>query len=248
MSEKFYLASAIIEKMNDELHLIGQRKGLVVRNCIAKLRHFCEYDAFPYYDLVGYQYEAENDQFQNQLLSAANKAMMARSPRKAWAVFLDKPLPFLKDIPVDVDLVESSNDAYAAARKLLYACYLNLTGVNYITDMAASKMLYLKRPQLVAISDSYVREALAIRKPDTRLNRASYFAEQALTVSDSVRDLGKANLETLSYLQEELLPQRVSKARIIDILIWVDMAVGRGHPGWSKVAMEKRWHPIAFNL
>ena len=235
--------------MNDELHLIGQRQGLVVRDCLAKLKHFCEHDAFQDFDLVGYQHAAETDRFQKQLLSATNKAMMARTPRKAWALFLDKPLSVLADIPVDVDLVESSDGDYALARERLHACYLTLTEVNYITDMAASKMLYLKRPRLVAISDSYVREALAIRNPDTnRYPGRTFFTARALIVSDSVRAIGKGNLETLNYLQKEVSTLKVSKARIIDILIWVDMAIVSGHPNWSRAAKEKGWFSIAWSF
>jgi len=236
--------------MRDEVILVGKRCGLVIKDCAEKVTHFCEHDAFPHYDRIGYKHSKEGDRFQSELLTAMNKAMMARSSRKAWAPLLDRPLAVLAEVPIDVDLIESSDEKYLVAREQVRKCYTVLTAEKWITDMAASKMLYLKRPRLIAISDSYVREALGIEDPNMREYpwRAPFFAERALSVGDVVRRIGIKNREVLNIIQEKVAPTEVSKARVLDILIWVDMAIAAGHPNWSYVAKLRNWESIGTNL
>jgi hypothetical protein len=142
-----------------------------------------------------------------------------------------------------VDLVESSDEEYQNVRDKLYNCYIALTNVAYITDMAASKMLYLKRPRLVAISDSYVREGLEIRDPNTKIHpwKSEFCAARALAVSDKIRETGKHNINCLENLQKMLSPVEISKARIVDILIWTSVAIKNGHTNWSRWAKESEW-------
>ena len=231
----------------DVFCLIGSRKGICIENCLAKLDMFCKYDAYPKYDRAGYEHLDEYDRFQRVLLTVTNGQMMARTSRKAWEPFLERPLPFLAELPRHVDLVESSDEDYQNARQKLHNCYIAITTVSGITDMAASKMLYLKRPRLVAISDSYVREALDILKPSIRSDprNAAFYTAQALSVSDAVRATGKYNFNSLEYFQKKLSPLEISKARIVDILIWVDKAIRNGNIHWSKWAKEKGWSSIA---
>lgn len=109
--------------------------------------------------------------------------------------------------------------------------------------MAASKMLFLKRPRLTAISDSYVRAAFCIPDPKTQEYpwKAQYCAERALRVSDMARSIGLANIKLLECLQREMVPTIISKVRLIDILIWVDEAIRAKHPMWSSAAKAKGW-------
>jgi hypothetical protein len=196
--------------------------------------------------------------FHAGLLTAVNRAMRARSPRKAWAPFLEVPIPELTQLPVDVDLVESTDEEYASVRLDLERCYRLLTAAKWITDMSASKMLHLKRPRLVAISDSYVRKVLAISEPDPARHpwRVEYCTARALHVSDAVRAVGLHNADLLKCLQLAMsdtadqiatmcqAPMLLSIARIIDILVWVDAAIAAGHQTWKPLADAAGWSSV----
>ncbi|MCJ7750237.1 MAG: DUF6308 family protein [Armatimonadetes bacterium] len=248
--------------MSDEIELVGSRGRLTVRDCLAKLRHFCEHDAYQVYDRAGYHCATEPNELQAELLDATNRAMFARSSRAAWSEFLGRTLSELEATPVDVDLVDSGDDEYATARAALEACYRRLTAVKRITDMAASKMLHLKRPLLVAISDSYVREVLAIPEPDSAQHpwRVEYCTVRALCVSDAVRAVGLHNVDLLEHLQSAMAetvdriaadlrtPMSLSKARIIDILVWVDAAIASGHKTWKPVADAVGWDSVLVSI
>jgi hypothetical protein len=248
--------------MTDDLELVESRKGFIIRECLAKLRFFCERDAYPDYDRIGYQYASDPNRLQAGLLTATNRAMRARAPRKAWAAFLDRPLPELTQLPVNADLVEAGDADYASLRAHLGQCYRVLTATKWITDMSATKMLYLKRPRLVAISDSYVRDVLAVPKPDPKQHpwRVEYCTTRALWVSDAVRAVGRHNRELLDHLLASLAetvgriaarcetPMSLSKARAIDILLWVDAAIALGHKTWKPVADAAGWHSILLDI
>jgi len=248
--------------VTDALQLVGVREGLVIQQCLPKLRFFCEHDAYADYDRAGYRHASEPDRFHADLLTATNRAMRARSPRKAWAPFLETPISELAQLPVDADLVESTDDEYASSRVALERCYRVLTAAKWITDMSASKMLYLKRPRLVAISDSYVREALAIPEPDPARHpwRVEYCTTRALRVSDAVRAVGLHNVEQLGHLQSTMADtvekigsmhqtrMSLSKARIIDILLWVDAAIAAGHQTWKPCADAAGWDSVVLDI
>lgn len=229
--------------MKNTLTVLTSQGTLIVENCLEKVQFFCSYDAFPAYDLIGQRNEHDDDRFQLELLQAMNSAMRARSSRKAWEPLLDKSLPVLGAIPTKVDLIESSDIEYAAVRESLHAYYLFTSQLSGITDMAASKMLFLKRPRLAAISDSYMRTAFWIAEPNLQQFpwKAQYCAERALRVSDMSRCVGLANQTFLEWLQQEVAPIVISKSRLIDILVWVDMAIRNGHLMWTKAAITHSW-------
>lgn len=233
--------------------LLGRNRGSVrIHHCLEKLTDFCRYDAFQRYDLVGYRNLSSPNELQPELLTSMNRAMMARSSRGAWKPVLGKPLPVLAAVPTDVDLIRSADDEYLQARELLRACYAALADRKWITDMAASKMLYLKRPKLVAISDSYVRQALEVEDPHPgpSYGRGDLYAARGLAVADAVRGAGRANLESLQASQSALrrLPEQfeMSLARILDVLIWVEMAILAGHSWWGARAVERSWKRVQW--
>jgi hypothetical protein len=105
---------------------------------------------------------------------------------------------------------------------------------------------------LVAISDSYVRQALEVEepRPGEFSGRGDHYPARGLAVADAVRAAGRANLDSLGALQTALrhLPERfdMSLARIFDVLIWVEMAISAGHPWWSARTVEHRWKIARF--
>jgi len=212
-------------------------RGQLIADCEAKLSDFVVNDAYEVYDRQGILAEPRPDVISREQLRLTNKAMRARASLQALLPFLDTPLPELAAVPQDVDLIDSSDADVDAALDLLHAAVARLC-VPRIKDTAATKLLYLKRPGLVAISDTYVRTRLAVE--------ASPGADRAIAAARAVRAVGLANSPALaalkSYADETtkliLDPVPLSKARILDIIIWVEQARASGHRFWS------RKHPL----
>ncbi len=204
----------------DQLHIQINGCPVTVRDCVNKVVRFCEYDAYEGYDVKGRQFAGEPDVFQRDLLAATNGPMRARSRVEAWHRFIGQPIRELALISQEADLLDLSDEQYSDARSRLKACYNLLTG-DGIGDVAASKMLHLKRPKLAAISDMLTKRALGV----------SYnlsYVDQAMAVTDRVREVGLANKQLLCDLQEELAHQAepivLSRIRLLDILIWTYMS------------------------
>lgn len=51
-------------------------------------------------------------------------------------------------------------------------------------------------------------------------------------------------MSLLEQLQSSMVEKgfRLSKARIVDILVWVDMAIRNAHPTWHPKAIKANWH------
>lgn len=218
----------------------------VIGDCQWRLKRFAERDAYGPYDYFGSYSHEPTDVIQEHHIYAINNAMRARSSRTAWAKLIDKPLPELSSIPYDLDLIDSPtqdvNRALASLRKLVD----RMAAVPGIKEMAASKILYLLRPNFIAIADGYVRDCLGIRRSED----AAYTMIQ---VQEAIRELGSRNRESLAELQRfanslppvtgrlkpvvgQSIPVRLSKVRILDILIWTEMAIhgSTPHPEWSR--------------
>jgi hypothetical protein len=221
------------------LTTVGRLK-VVLSRCEDKLRDFCLYDAYRAYDRIA----TVNDIVTIQQFNAVNDAMKARTPLNAWQRFLTpNVIPNLPRVPKNLDLIDSRDMDYHAGRVRVRQVYEILASRPYITDMAASKVLYLKRPSLIAISDSYVRRVLL--GPDQPIvpqdpARGAKYADRGLAVMDAIRHLGRLNAESLRRLSAyahdltvDGQPVSLSNARILDILIWVEMAIKEGHPYWS---------------
>ena len=206
-------------KCNNELRIEIGGVDLCIGNCLGKVQRFCSYDAYKGYDLKGRLYSKEPNVFQRELLEAANVSMRAKSSVKVWAPLIGTPIPPLAAIAPDADLIDSSDEDYAKLRATLEDCYNGMIRSG-IGDVAASKMLHLKRPNFVAISDGYIKRALDVQ--------CTRYADQAMAVSDGVRRLGIANRELLTDLQGQLAarpePITLSKVRLIDILIGTYMS------------------------
>jgi len=210
-----------------------------IANCEEKIRMFCEHDAYLRYDRPGIESGRDPNVICKEDLDLMNSGMMARSKVEAWRPFFGSRGAelgeLLSAVPRETDLVDSSDSEYQYARDQLRNVYTLLTGAPWITDMAASKMLYLKRPRLVAISDSYIRKLLWIADSQAGLletHRGDYYATRGLSVMDAVRTVGRQNTEALGELQRNIYalelngkPVTLSKARIIDILLWTTEAV-----------------------
>jgi hypothetical protein len=211
--------------------------GQLITDCERKLSNFIANDAYELYDRQGVRAEPRPDVISRDQLRLTNTAMRGRASARALQPFLDTPLPELARIPTTVDLIGSSPTDVDLALDLLRAAVARLC-VPMIKDTAATKLLYLKRPALVAISDTSVRSRLAIEAPPG--------PDRAVAVARAIRTVGLANSPALDALRSycndttKLIINAVplSRARILDILIWVEQARASGHPFWSRA------HPL----
>ena len=119
-----------------------------------------------------------------------------------------------------------------------------------LTDVSVSKVLHLIRPRFVAISDSYVRRCLGIDESGTASTTDR--VDTLMAVQRGIRGLAKSNkaaIDELVLYADSLppvhpktgkfagqdIPVRLSKARILDIILWSDVAIhDEHHQGWSR--------------
>jgi hypothetical protein len=140
---------------------------------------------------------------------------------------LDVPLPELSPqvLPLDVDLVEVADTAWADLRPRVRTAYTRLIrpdgAMPYrLLDVAASKALHLERPRLFAIVDGYVAGYLRCHNEDP--------VEKALAVAEAVRQIGRygQNPDALAACTEYLASHalnghrpHLSKVRMLDALL-----------------------------
>ncbi len=211
-----------------------------IDNCCWRIKTFVERDAY-----VGFDHESHGlpkDKVTREHIRLINSKMRARSPRKAWADILDKEFEELSQIPVGLDLIDSEESEVEPALEALAKLTKRLSAVKYLTDMAPSKTLHLLRPRFVAISDSYVREELSLNVEPSPSD--TFYARRMIAVQRGIRELGLQNRTELNELSQyssslsvpvsdsENVSVRLTKVRILDILLWTDLAV-LYHPSWS---------------
>ena len=226
----------------DETIFVMTIEGRLIHltRCEEKLHDFCEVDAYKAFDRIA----STDDVVTRPQLDAVNDAMKARTPVEVWTKFLaPNSIPHLSLVPKEIDLIDSDAMPYALARERIRSVYETLACEKFITDMAASKVCYLKRPKLVAISDGYVRAMLV--GPDENIDpqdpdRGRKYAIRGVAVMDAVRCLGQFNAKALRVLHQyseslriEGQAVRLTKARILDILLWIEVASTKDHPYWG---------------
>jgi hypothetical protein len=230
------------------------RAGGSIAHCRWRLRTFLERDAYADYDYASTQFAAAEDVITADHIYAMNSAMRARSSRAAWNQFIDRPLSELHAIPITLDLIDDADADIEAGLAVLGQLVAVISTQKRLTDMAASKVLFLKRPRFVGISDSYVRACLRI--DDRSLGQPSetpaFYAARMLAVQRRLRELGQHNQDVLAELKAyadaigtvvpaggrfkgQRIAVRVSKVRILDILLWTETAINGAipHQYWS---------------
>jgi len=226
--------------------------------CEERLRRFCECDAYWWYDYWGgvLTRNRPNSILLDREVLATNTAMNARMKRDAWKKHCGTELPELAQIPQDCDLLSVTKSEYEDLRKVLTGLYRRLTSAPGLRDMAVSKVMYLKRPGLIAISDSYSRKVLGV--PES----VSDDAARGLAVIHEARNVALRNAETLRRLRawsrENLkysgrpdhfgniraddipvgTPVEMTEIRVLDVFVWSELAIRGGHEKWQQWAAE----------
>jgi hypothetical protein len=176
----------------------------VIDHCKWTIKKFVEFDAYAEYDHYGSNIYQNSNFIRDSQRYAMNSAMRARSSVEAWSHFTEKPLPELDDIPPDLDLIDSPQAEIDRGMISFERLIRRITARKWLTDMAASKLLYLLRPRFVAISDSYMRHCLGISDASLSAGRtkSDRCAARMVAVQRGVRKLGNDNLESLNKIYD----------------------------------------------
>lgn len=149
---------------------------------------------------------------------ALNQTMRARSPHAAWSAITGVPLPWLAVISLDLDLIETGDDEWAAAdgATLIGDAMSGAVGKGRGPSVA-TKMLHLKRPRLFPIIDGLVVQMLGGGISGDATSAVK--AEQATRLILHLRVQGRRNLAALETIRIRLGQER-SLVRILDAVLW----------------------------
>ena len=147
--------------------------------------------------------------------------MRARSKHDWWASVLDRRLDWLAEIPLDLDLISTSDKRWAATRGsgLAFAALDGLIGPHRGAAVA-TKMLHLKRPRFFPVLDDLVAQMLGINPPSSM--RREQHVELAHRLILHVRHEGRQNLKQLQEIRRALADEGISRSlvRILDAVLW----------------------------
>lgn len=126
------------------------------------------------------------DAFVPEDVTVINKSMAMRTPAKDWAKFTTgTPIPWLAAIDSEWDIVGMSDQAWTG-KGCQPAIDKAVMGLNGHGRRAAgvTKMLHLKRPNLIPICDSYVMQMMSQR---------AYDGPSTCRLISAIRRTGRAN-------------------------------------------------------
>lgn len=224
------------------------RRG-VLGDCRWKIKTFVERDAYVEYEVGGGYANPSLDVINEQHVHSMNCAMRARSSNAAWSRSIGQRIPELEEIPIELDLADGQDAEVRAGHDALSRLARPLLARKGLSDVSVSKVLYLLRPRILAISDKYVKRCLGIPEPDT--SNTSDLLSTLMAVQRGMRGLARSNQGALDELfhyanslppiplergnfDGTLIPVRLSKIRILDIILWCDVAIhDEGHFTWS---------------
>lgn len=200
------------------------RTKQTLTRCEERTLVFCAIDAYGAYDVAGIELSRQHpNRIVREQIKLMNDSMRARSPYAVWteSSLLEGELPELAALPPDADITEMPDDEWDAARVLLRNAYARVMRPR-IGAAAATKILYLHRPRLVAITDAEVAEFFGCEKLPP--------VERSLAVAEGIRETARFESnpavlrDTQQYLSSRTVrgkPIAVSKARILDALVWM---------------------------
>ena len=200
--------------------------GEVITHCKELIDHYVAHDAYAEYDCGGAPDPGSLNTITRRQFNAINGMMRARAPEAFCRCWCDRPLPELRDIPRDLDLVDGCDDEIERGFAAVFRLVSHMAEMNGVGDVAPTKALHLLRPRFVAISDSLVRHLLGI--DETQLEGTTdgeWYAARAEAVQRAIRELAQGNAAALDKLHAyandlSLVTKPLSKARVLDIVVW----------------------------
>jgi len=222
----------------------------VLGDCRWKIKTFVERDAYVDYDFGGGYANPPSDVITRDHVRAMHCAMRGRSSNASWSRFTGRILPELLEIPYELDLADGLeaevHNGWDAVARLAH----RPLSLSRLTDVSVSMVLHLLRPKFVAISNSYVRRCLGVQDPAT--SSTSDLSNTLMAVQRGIGGLAKSNKGALNELfafanalspfrpekgqfSGMLIPVKLSKIRILDIILWTDVAIhDEYHVDWSR--------------
>lgn len=168
-------------------------------------------------------------------VTAVNRTMAARTAHAAWApIVASSDWAWLEAIDRMWDLFETDPEEWRAASVPAHlAAAFRVTRRPGLHLAVITKVLHIKRPRLFPVLDSVVVSQVGAVISDD--------IDTWVTAMDHVRDVGRANLESLHQIQTHLDTRGISGrslVRILDGLLWVS-SPGAGMfaqlDGWERV-------------
>jgi hypothetical protein len=192
------------------------RPSLVVPDPWDSVSRFFTKDISNRYDEYILSAASPHDAITREDISAINSWMGARSPHKDWDDLIGAGrIDELIAISPDWDLFLMSDEEWTqrAIPDMLMSLFIRVTGPG-IAIARATKLLHIKRPRLVPVSDSFVLRQLAIpgEGPAAGVSEAVQLREQRHSLLPRLQELQER-------LDLELGVQR-TLVRIADVLIW----------------------------
>jgi hypothetical protein len=224
------------------MDIIVPKTGQVLTRCEDRMLVFCALDAYGSYDMLGIELGRQHpNRVLREQVKLMNDSMRARSPYDAWEAsgLLSDEVPGLAALPPDADLAEMPDEEWHHTKAQLKAAYERVMRPQ-IGAAAATKILYLHRPRLVAITDAEVAEFFACQRLPP--------VDRALAVAEGIRELARfnGNRAALDSIQEHLAsrtvggkPIAVSKARILDALVWM-----KQRKAYERLWEAYGWQPL----
>jgi hypothetical protein len=156
------------------------------------------------------------DQLTQPDIRAINTTMRARTAHKHWQQFTGSagPLGWLQELSASWDLFTMDDEAWTAAQcEMRILAALTAVMGPYRTTSITTKLLHLKRPNLIPICDSYVCSMVG--------KRADNAIETTMLIME-VRGIGRANLDALAEISQRLRSIGINRTlvRILDSLLW----------------------------
>ena len=158
----------------------------------------------------------ELDRIQIADIYAINSTMMARTGYAHWTQFtgVAGPLSWLQHLDTSWNLLTMEDTAWTSsdcAARILAA--LQVVMGPYRTTSITTKLLHLKRPNLLPVCDSYVC---------AMLGEKSGGPAQTMRLITAVRDVGRFNLGALTEISKRLKSIGIDRTlvRILDSLLW----------------------------
>lgn len=212
-------------------------EGDVLCHCVERMLVFCALDAYRKYDLRGAELnEVHGDIIHRDHVQCIN-VMNARSPVAAWECLMPADA-LLGGLPPDRHLLEMSDEQWEETRDPVREVIEQMTSVSGIGLAAATKMLALKRPDLVPACDAQLVEYFGIE--------GSTDADKAVELMGRFRSIAQdsENLNALASLKAELenhelfgCPIQLSTTRILEALCWMETT--ESHRGlWHVMGWE----------
>lgn len=165
-------------------------------------------------------------------IKAINSSMRARSSPDVWTSVFNRPGTWLADVRQSWRLFELTDESWQTdAAPALARCIQHLRkhgrGVS-----VGTKVLHIKRPDLIPVCDSLVVEQLRFPAPTT--------GESAVDIIRHLRIEGRRQIKPLRVIQAHLdeIGLKRSLVRILDGLLWASHPTTRMYPA---IAMINRW-------